>query len=465
MGTFHTTNQPSCPSYLDDCITALTLQLEEITYHNETSNKGKYPADKVPDHNVACASYLSEIRDHLQLLEDTKFAHSIANAVYTDAELITQMAQQEAQAQDDRIYARQISTDHPLEYEAPPPYTEKLRQDFIDDEITSRLAAMLTADDSLHEDTTSEADPSVSSTQCQAKALGHLSREQFECCACRGDFRLASVKKLECGHLYCSNCIKRVVMRATVEHDLVYIPPRCCGTPITRSLIVSSLTAEELEEFELTEKEKDTREKTYCANSDCRSACKNNYHEDDCPVDLDLRATLDLGQTKRWQRCFSCQALVEIDWGCNHMTCRCGAQFCYQCGIEWRGCRCALWEEQNLYRRAEQVVDRAAGGYIPPHLRQQRLNEVQEELRDNDECEGFVVRCAMPDIGTSSFDARAVNSMSVLNAAAIAFEFVSLGIAGKEDKKALNFVRLKHSMLILVMTLDQPPVSLLRFDK
>ncbi|KAJ6197792.1 hypothetical protein J3E72DRAFT_219130 [Bipolaris maydis] len=412
MGTFHTTNQPSCPSYLDDCITALTLQLEEITYHNETSNKGKYPADKVPDHNVACASYLSEIRDHLQLLEDTKFAHSIANAVYTDAELITQMAQQEAQAQDDRIYARQISTDHPLEYEAPPPYTEKLRQDFIDDEITSRLAAMLTADDSLHEDTTSEADPSVSSTQCQAKALGHLSREQFECCACRGDFRLASVKKLECGHLYCSNCIKRVVMRATVEHDLVYIPPRCCGTPITRSLIVSSLTAEELEEFELTEKEKDTREKTYCANSDCRrfvapvhiksseatcprckhktcSACKNNYHEDDCPVDLDLRATLDLGQTKRWQRCFSCQALVEIDWGCNHMTCRCGAQFCYQCGIEWRGCRCALWEEQNLYRRAEQVVDRAAGGYIPPHLRQQRLNEVQEELRDNDECNHY----------------------------------------------------------------------------
>ncbi|KAJ6267424.1 hypothetical protein PSV08DRAFT_411876 [Bipolaris maydis] len=346
------------------------------------------------------------------LLEDTKLAYSIANDVYTDAELITQMAQQEAQAQDDRIYARQISTDHPLEYEAPPPYTEKLRQDFIDDEITSRLAAMLTADDSLHEDTTSEANPSVSSTQCQAKALSHLSREQFECCACRGDFRLASVKKLKCGHLYCLDCIKRVVMRATVEHDLVYMPPRCCGTPITRSLIVSSVTAEELEEFELTEKEKDTREKTYCANSDCRrfvapthiisgqatcprckhktcSTCKNNYHKDDCPADLDLRATLDLGQKKRWQRCFSCRALVEIDWGCNHMTCRCGAQFCYQCGIEWRGCQCTLWEEQNLYRRAEQVVDRAAGGYIPPHLRQQRLNEVQEELRDNDECNHY----------------------------------------------------------------------------
>lgn len=92
MSTFSSTDEPSCPSYLDDCITALTFQLEEITYHSETSNKGKYPADKVPDHNVACASYLLEIRDHLQLLEDTKLAYSIANTVYTDAELITQIA-------------------------------------------------------------------------------------------------------------------------------------------------------------------------------------------------------------------------------------------------------------------------------------------------------------------------------------------------------------------------------------
>lgn len=132
-------------------------------------------------------------------------------------------------------------------------------------------------------------------------------------------------------------------MRATVEPNLVYMPPKCCGTLITRSLIVSSVTAEELEEFKLTEKEKDTREKTYCANSDYRrfvtptyiisgqatyprckhktySTCKNDYHKDDCPTDLDLRATLDLGQKKRWQRCFSCRTLVEIDWGCNHIT-------------------------------------------------------------------------------------------------------------------------------------------------
>ena len=39
-------------------------------------------------------------------------------------------------------------------------------------------------------------------------------------------------------------------MRATVERDLVYMPPRCYGTPIARSLIVNSPTAQELEKFE-----------------------------------------------------------------------------------------------------------------------------------------------------------------------------------------------------------------------
>jgi hypothetical protein len=253
------------------------------------------------------------------------------------------MAQQEVQAQDDRIYARQMSTAHPLVYEAPPPDTEELRQDFIEDETTCRLAAMLTRDDSLGEEAESEAGTSFPSTQCQAKALEHLSREQFECCACRDDFRLTSVRKLECGHLYCDNCIKRVIMRATVEKDLVYMPPRCCGAPVVKSLVVSSLTAQELEDFENTETENDTQEKTYCSNHDCGrfiapphikageatcprckhqtcNICKNDYHEADCPADLELQATLDLGQTKHWQRCFSCRALVEIDWGCNHMT-------------------------------------------------------------------------------------------------------------------------------------------------
>ena len=45
--------------------------------------------------------------------------------------------------------------------------------------------------------------------------------------------------------------------------------------------------------------------------------------------------------------------------------CRCGAQFCYDCGEKWKTCDCPQWHEHRLYERAEQVVVRggpAAGG-------------------------------------------------------------------------------------------------------
>lgn len=38
-------------------------------------------------------------------------------------------------------------------------------------------------------------------------------------------------------------------------------------------------------------------------------------------------------------KCKSCMRLVEKSKGCNHMTCKCGFEFCYICGQAWRGHR------------------------------------------------------------------------------------------------------------------------------
>ena len=32
------------------------------------------------------------------------------------------------------------------------------------------------------------------------------------------------------------------------------------------------------------------------------------------------------------QYCSGCSQLVEKNGGCNHMTCRCGRQWCWKCG-------------------------------------------------------------------------------------------------------------------------------------
>lgn len=92
------------PGYLDDEITALTLQLEEINYRDETK-KAKYSVNNIPDLEVAYTSYLNEIEAHLNFLRDVKLAHSIANAVDTDAQAIAEAAQENQQAQEDHLMA------------------------------------------------------------------------------------------------------------------------------------------------------------------------------------------------------------------------------------------------------------------------------------------------------------------------------------------------------------------------
>jgi hypothetical protein len=48
-----------------------------------------------------------------------------------------------------------------------------------------------------------------------------------------------------------------------------------------------------------------------------------------------------LAKQKKWQTCPGCHSLVERSTGCHHMACRCGTQFCYGCGADWKeGCRC-----------------------------------------------------------------------------------------------------------------------------
>ncbi|KAF2649530.1 hypothetical protein K491DRAFT_734525 [Lophiostoma macrostomum CBS 122681] len=391
------TVQPAHPAFLEDDITALTLQLEEINYREETK-KGKHAVDNLPDLEVAYVSYLHEIEAHLAFLKDVKLAHSIAHAVDIDGQAIQEISRGEVQAQEDRRYAMRISSDDP-ELEAPPPYTEELRDEFIEDEVT------------LYEDPAEEAGPSVPYAQRQAEAMGRLSREAFECVSCREDFRWDAIHTLGCGDQYCDSCLRRHIMQPVTERKLNFLPPRCHGTAVARGLIEDILSASELGELDDAQLEKDTEDKTYCSNVDCGkfiapiyiragdatcprcdtktcSLCKNQAHQAECPEDPEVKATLDLGEQRHWQRCYSCRAMVEIDWGCNHMTCLCGAQFCYLCGTRWHECRCAFWIEENLVHRAEEVVDRAAANVrLQPAERQRRVHQMQEELRDTDECE------------------------------------------------------------------------------
>ncbi|KAJ6849409.1 putative E3 ubiquitin-protein ligase RNF144A-B [Iris pallida] len=46
---------------------------------------------------------------------------------------------------------------------------------------------------------------------------------------------------------------------------------------------------------------------------------------------------MEVASKKKWRRCSSCRFYVEKKDGCNHVTCRCGFEFCYGCGVQWGG--------------------------------------------------------------------------------------------------------------------------------
>jgi hypothetical protein len=228
------------------------------------------------------------------------------------------------------------------EAESPPPYSQE------DDEPSSleeclRLIAEACNRDNAEEVPALEHDsgPSMTYAARQKYALEILSSPDSECCACSDHFRPCQMVRLGCKCLYCTKCLKRVFKRATVDGRA--FPPRCCRQNIPLSLIAAELSSEELDDVDRAGIEFSTENRTYCSNSGCGRfilprniragkadcdrcgaatcvTCRSAFHDDDCAADPELQATLAHATSEGWQRCPACRAVVELDYGCYHMT-------------------------------------------------------------------------------------------------------------------------------------------------
>lgn len=86
-------------------------------------------------------------------------------------------------------------------------------------------------------------------------------------------------------------------------------------------------------------------------------------------MDEAMILTNQIAEDEGWRRCYKCHALVEHSAACQHMTCRCGGQFCYVCGLRWRTCQCTIVDLDNVKEQANE-------------RREQRRR--REELQDAD---------------------------------------------------------------------------------
>ena len=95
-----------------------------------------------------------------------------------------------------------------------------------------------------------------------------------------------------------------------------------------------------------------------------------------------------------FQQCSKCHHFVELAQGCNHMTCLCRHQFCYQCGADWvpRRCRCDLIDMRQLRLDEDRNIPANVEGAARVEELARRVNEAQRQMFDEELCAHRMVR-------------------------------------------------------------------------
>ncbi|CAF2130412.1 unnamed protein product [Brassica napus] len=148
---------------------------------------------------------------------------------------------------------------------------------------------------------------------CNLDVVGNKQGEN--CSICCEDRRAEIMLTLKCTHKFCSHCMKTYVQGRVESSE---VPIRCPQVQCNNHLSASEC-------------------KSFLPISSFRSFEEENMHCEEFQIlpvdDITLHR---LARYKRWRRCQQCRVMVELAQGCNHMTCRCGHEFCYCCGGEYR---------------------------------------------------------------------------------------------------------------------------------
>ncbi|KAL2889809.1 putative E3 ubiquitin-protein ligase ARI9 [Ceratocystis lukuohia] len=233
---------------------------------------------------------------------------------------------------------------------------------------------------------------------------------QVECVSCLDDFDSRVTVRVTC-HNYCFECFERLIEACTTNE--AQWPPKCCLNTIDFKLIKRYCSASLRRTVQARSNEWNVpvSERVYCSQTSCGlfiappsinlaerratcnaghrtcTLCRGPHHgQGDCPADQDLEQMTVLAGEMGWKRCIDCRAMVEHREACQHMTCRCGAQFCYVCGQRWRSCGCSMADlsrvkEDAAVRTRERQQREAAEAVEAEELRQ-ALAQIEEFERE-----------------------------------------------------------------------------------
>ncbi|KAI3821282.1 hypothetical protein L1987_08846 [Smallanthus sonchifolius] len=189
-----------------------------------------------------------------------------------------------------------------------------------------------------------------------------------------------------CTHRYRYSCVKQHVEVKLLNGVLPKCPNEGCGNELRIESCEKFLNRRftEMMRQRLKEDSIPVTEKVYCPNPRCSTLMSTNealrhpvlvygfgarscynfranfcvycwapWHENmTCeeykrrnPTSLVEESKLkNLAARNLWRQCIKCKHMIELAAGCYHMTYRCGYEFCYTCGAEWKNkkatCNC-----------------------------------------------------------------------------------------------------------------------------
>ncbi|KAK1974310.1 IBR finger domain-containing protein [Colletotrichum cereale] len=358
----------------------LQIQLHDLDSIKQRS-KGKNRQGEICDADLAVEAYESELKSRILLVLDRCMCKSMAKANQLDGRLISILVHQEKLAAQDREVAIHLSRGGDVNEDSSADTTQGKPSRVVDEELLGKLISLYVSTDG-YGDVLEQAESSTwaASRGQTTDTAKEVKREKRQCNSCLRSSIFTDLARCPCSHEYCRDCLLKLFETSLKDESL--FPPRCCGQPIHVNDYRRFLPSTLVREFQAKAVELSTPNRTYCHKPTCSTfipkeftkddiavcqrckyrtcaMCKGAEHKDqDCAQDSLTQDVLQIAAANGWQRCFSCRSIVELEHGCNHISCRCGAQFCYLCGHRWKNCTCAMWNEERLYARPNAIVNR-----------------------------------------------------------------------------------------------------------
>lgn len=282
--------------------------------------KGKQLAGNLSDAELSLQLFEEELNHSETVMNDRRLAISINDALQEDEDVLINVAREEDQALEDRQLALELAG------RAQTPAHD--HTDFVIGEFAqpSPGGCMTVIGEGS------------SSSRRQGNSVPGDRR--FECVACLGmEFGFDTIQ-VPCAHHYCVKCIIRVFENSLTNDSL--FPPTCCRETIALSSVKALLGPSLVRQFEEKETELRDPSRTYCADRNCSAyispvsvekyvgncryckkqtciRCKKFAHPANCAKDPETEKVLETAKEKRWQRCYKCYTMVELESGCYHI--------------------------------------------------------------------------------------------------------------------------------------------------